>query len=51
MQTTTWEADLQWLLESLEIAELTLILLNVFFSNRKVAILTRLQSDALILSI
>lgn len=31
LQTTTWEADLQWLLESLEIAELTLILLNVFF--------------------
>lgn len=31
LQTTTWEADLQWLLESLEITELKLILINVFF--------------------
>lgn len=42
LQTTTWEADLQWLLESLKITELQLILINVF-SNRRVVILATLN--------
>lgn len=42
LQTTTWESDLQKLLESLEITELKLILINVL-SKRRVVILTRLN--------
>lgn len=42
LQTATWEADLHWLLESLEITGLKLILINMF-SNRRVVILTRLN--------